>query len=269
MEYIRNYLYNIFADIKTDRMMWLTVLSLIPVIAAASYYFGQRAMLVISLAVLVSFAAQAILNFMKKDPLYRDFGMVAVISSLFALALPVTISIWMVIIGSLIAFAVAKFFSRIDFFHPSSVALAFLFISFPIWKDDYISRMYAGGFSSIYSQNLFSTLFFSNLSDSIGSVSVIAILVSLALLSMFKAISWKAPLFAMASMFLLAFILKQPWGVHILAGNFLLGMLFIQKGDKYHGILYAIFTFLLRPFIAPAAPFFAVLLLNASATFIK
>lgn len=115
---------------STARIMWSVVGSLVPIIAAATYYFGPSALLVIGAATL---GALAIERTFGPGGTLRD-GSAAITGLLLGLTLPPGMPLWMAFLGG--AFAIG--FGKLIFgglgqnvFNPALLGRAFLQAAFP------------------------------------------------------------------------------------------------------------------------------------------
>jgi len=114
----------------TPRIMWSVVGSLVPVVAAAVYYFGPSALLVISAATLGCLLTERLLG--PRGALLD--GSAAITGLLLGLTLPPGLPIWMAILGGFFAIAFGKLlFGGLgqNVFNPALLGRAFLQAAFP------------------------------------------------------------------------------------------------------------------------------------------
>jgi len=116
---------------STPKIMWNVVLSLVPVVAAASYFFGATALLVVLASVLGALVPERIWG---PRSATRD-GSAAITGILLALTLPPGIPLWMAFLGG--AFGIV--FGKVVFgglgqnvFNPALLGRAFLQAAFPV-----------------------------------------------------------------------------------------------------------------------------------------
>jgi len=116
---------------STPKIMWHVVLSLMPVVAAAVYFFGVSALLVTAATTLGAVVTEAV--FGKRETLWD--GSAAITGVLLALTLPPGLPMWMAFVGG--AFAVG--FGKLIFgglgqniFNPALIGRAFLQAAFPV-----------------------------------------------------------------------------------------------------------------------------------------
>lgn len=119
------------AGVSTARIMWSVVGSLVPVVAAATWYFGYPALLVIAAATLGAVLTER--AFGSRGSL-RD-GSAAITGLLLGLALPAGLPLWMAFVGG--AFGIG--FGKVIFgglgqnvFNPALLGRAFLQAAFPV-----------------------------------------------------------------------------------------------------------------------------------------
>lgn len=133
-------LYNVSAaphkrsPIKTNSIMLDVIIALIPASLFGIFNFGVRALLVILSTVLACCVTEYVYSRLMKKPVnpwdYSD----VVVGMLLALNLPVSIPIWMAVIGGVFAILIVKMLYGglgQNFMNPALAARVFLFISFP------------------------------------------------------------------------------------------------------------------------------------------
>jgi electron transport complex protein RnfD len=115
---------------STARIMWSVVGSLVPVIAAATYFFGPSALLVVAAATLGAVATERLFG---TGGSLRD-GSAAITGLLLGLTLPAGMPLWMAVLGG--AFGIG--FGKLIFgglgqnvFNPALLGRAFLQAAFP------------------------------------------------------------------------------------------------------------------------------------------
>ena len=115
---------------STPRIMWSVVGSLVPVVVAASWYFGVSALLVITVATLGAVGTERVLG---PGGTLRD-GSAATTGLLLGLTLPAGIPLWMALLGGIIAIGLGKMvFGGLgqNVFNPALIGRAFLQAAFP------------------------------------------------------------------------------------------------------------------------------------------
>ncbi|MBM3267033.1 MAG: RnfABCDGE type electron transport complex subunit D [Candidatus Sericytochromatia bacterium] len=117
--------------LTTPGVMWQVVLSLAPVVAAATYFFGISALLVIAASIAGAAATEA--AFGRRGTL-RD-GSAVVCGILLGLTLPAGLPLWMAFVGAVFGIGVGKaVFGGLgqNPFNPALLGRAFLQAAFPV-----------------------------------------------------------------------------------------------------------------------------------------
>jgi len=124
------------APASTERIMWSVVGSLAPVVAAATWYFGVSALLVIAASTIGAMGVERVLG--PGGPLrtssLRD-GSAAITGLLLGLTLPSGFPLWMAFLGGVVAVGFGKLlFGGLgqNPFNPALLGRAFLQAAFPI-----------------------------------------------------------------------------------------------------------------------------------------
>lgn len=119
------------APVSTARIMWSVTASLVPVLAAATWFFGLGALLVVGAAVLGAAAAERV--FGRGDSL--GDGSAALTGVLLGLTLPAGLPLWMAFVGGVVAITFGKMiFGGLgqNVFNPALLGRAFLQAAFPV-----------------------------------------------------------------------------------------------------------------------------------------
>jgi electron transport complex protein RnfD len=114
----------------TPKIMWHVVGSLVPVIAAATYFFGVSALLVIAAAVAGCLVTEQV--FGKRGSLLD--GSAAITGLLLGLTLPAGLPLWMAFVGGVFGIGLGKLvFGGLgqNIFNPALLGRAFLQAAFP------------------------------------------------------------------------------------------------------------------------------------------
>lgn len=118
------------AEDSTARIMWSVVISLAPVVAAATWFFGPSALLVLAAA---TFGAVATERAFGPGGTLRD-GSAAITGLLLGLTLPAGMPLWMALLGGAVAIGLGKLvFGGLgqNIFNPALLGRAFLQAAFP------------------------------------------------------------------------------------------------------------------------------------------
>ena len=220
-----------------QRIMWWVVGSLLFPVAAATYFFGLRALILILFTTLVAILAEAGFQRIVGKPVTIRDGSAAVTGVLLALVLPPALPLWMAGIGAIVAVVLVKgLFGGLGFniFNPALAARAVLLASWPVamttWTKPLDSVTTA---SPLFLAKMheavpdYLTLFMGNRAGSLGETSVLMILIGAAILYWKKIIDWPAPTAYIGTVALLTALLGQDPLFHILSGGLLLGAFFM------------------------------------------
>lgn len=271
------------ARIKTEDIMKLVVIALLPATLFGIYNFGMRALLLVCISVATCVATEAIYEtLMHKKMTINDFSAV-VTGLLLALNLPASAPWWIPIIGGVFAILIVKqLFGGLgqNIMNPALAGRCFLLLSFTGYMTDFkategfgrivdtasgatpLAALKAGEQVDILS------LFIGNTTGTIGETSALALLIGAAILLVTKVIDWRIPGTYIASF--MVFILI--FGGHGFDVNFLLGHLFggglmlgawfmatdyvttpiTKTGQLVYGVILGILTGLFRLFGASA-----------------
>lgn len=240
---------------STAKIMQLVVLALMPASLFGIYNFGLRALAVILVTVASSVFFEWIYNRLmhKRNTIY-DFSAV-VTGLLLALNMPVSIPLWMPVLGSAFAIIIVKqLFGGLgqNFMNPALAGRCFLMISFAGRMTDFtVSENFRGVVDAVsgatplaaLKANGFTegsvpvwNLFFGNIQGTIGETSALAILIGAAILLAFKVIDLKIPLTYIGSfgIFVSLYMLFSGMGFdgnyllsHIFGGGLMLGAWFM------------------------------------------
>ena len=120
----------------TRKIMFDVVIALLPALAAATWFFGPRALLIVFLSVATAVVAEFLcLKFMKRPVSFALDGSAIVTGMLLAYNLPSGVPIWLPVIGTAFAIVVGKqAFGGLghNIVNPALLGRAFLMASFPI-----------------------------------------------------------------------------------------------------------------------------------------
>jgi electron transport complex protein RnfD len=119
------------APASTPVIMWTVVVSMLPIVAAAFFFFGISALLVMTASLLGCLAAEAM--FGPRHTLLDGSAMITGI--LLGLTLPASLPLWMAFIGGLVSIALGKrIFGGLGYniFNPALLGRAFMMAAFPL-----------------------------------------------------------------------------------------------------------------------------------------
>jgi electron transport complex protein RnfD len=249
---------------ETTRKLMIGVsVALLPALFASVFYFGYGAIIVTATSVISCLVFEFLIGkfVLKKGNTISD-GSAVVTGLLLAFNLPSNIPVFIIVIGSFVAIAIAKMtFGGLgnNPFNPALVGRVFMLISFPVQMT---SWPVPAGFSTGYADAVTgatplaivkeglkngesitqlvsqipspSQMFLGNMGGSIGEVAAIALLIGFIYLLFKKIITWHIPVSIIGTIALFTAILwlvnpeqNAGPGFHILAGGVLLGAIFM------------------------------------------
>lgn len=122
------------SGLSTRRLMYEVLLVLLPVVGAATWYFGIGALLVVAATTLGAVATERVLSERREGLGSLRDGSAVLTGVLLALTLPPSIPLWMAALGGVMAIALGKAIwgglGR-NLFNPALVGRAFLQAAFP------------------------------------------------------------------------------------------------------------------------------------------
>jgi electron transport complex protein RnfD len=268
-----------------QRIMWWVVFSLLFPVAAATYFFGFKALLLVVFTMVVAVLAEAAFQRIVGKPITIRDGSAAVTGILLALVLPPTLPLWMAGIGAIAAVVLVKgLFGGLGFniFNPALAARAILLASWPVAMTTWVAPFALDSVTTASPLFLakmhqavpdYLSLFMGSRAGSLGETSVPAILIGAGILYWKKIIDWPAPTAFIGSVALLTAILGQDPVFHVLSGGLLLGAFFMAtdyvtapvttKGRFIFGLGCGVMTVLIRLYGGfPEGVNYSILIMN-------
>jgi electron transport complex protein RnfD len=226
---------------SVSKIMYVVVISLIPAVAASIYFFRLKAVLIYITCVVSCLITEAVfLKVRKKDIRSVWDGSAIITGLLLAMTLPPSLSLDLVIIGSVMAIALGKqVFGGLGYnvFNPALVGRAFLQIAFPVAMTTYATPLGNLKFlTSITEGSLtpLKDLFWGNVGGCLGETSAIALLIGAFFLLFRKVIDWRIPAGIISALVVFSgiFWVTNPDKYthplfHVLAGGLLIGAFFM------------------------------------------
>lgn len=278
---------------STKSIMWDVIIALIPTSVFGIYNFGLNAAILIAVCIATCILSEYIWQKCMKLPLTVNDGSAVLTGLLLALNLSPSFPIWMAILGSVFAIIIVKqLFGGLgqNFMNPALGARCFLMISFagkmtsfvhdgitgptPLAiikagsKSDSIQTILAAGDGKQQEATSVLKMFLGSTGGTIGETCALALLIGAAYLLAKKIISWRIPVFYIATfaIFLLLFGGRGADMMYLAAelcgGGLLLGAFFMAtdyvtspitpKGQIVFGILLGVLTGIFRVFGASA-----------------
>ncbi|KAB3529092.1 RnfABCDGE type electron transport complex subunit D [Alkaliphilus serpentinus] len=269
-------------------MMRKVLLSLIPIIVGAVFFFGWRTLLLMLVVTVAGILTEAIF---KRRQNKKISEAVIVTSVLFSLTLPVATPFWVAIIGIIFGVAFAKeVFGGFghNIFNPALAARTFIYVCFPEYltvRWNIAASSFPGGFTryitpavdavsgstpllSLRQSGIITSLqqlLFGNASGSMGETSGALILLGAIILILTKTIDWKLMLsptvgfVATSSILTLIGVNNAPSPVFgLLSGGFLFASVYFitepitapknSSAKILYGLLIGMITILIRVF---------------------
>ncbi|MGI6113088.1 MAG: RnfABCDGE type electron transport complex subunit D [Mahellales bacterium] len=272
-----------------QRIMLDVVIALMPALVAATIFFGYRAIVITVVSVAAAVLTEAVLQKLCKKPVtIKDFSAV-VTGILIAFNLPVSVPLWLPIVGSVFAMAIVKFvFGGLghNFMNPALAARALLVVSWPArmtgaaWtQPGNIDAVSAATPLELLKmgdiQNLpgIYDLFLGNVAGCLGETSALALLIGGVYLLLRGVISWRTPVTFIGTVALLTWLFGGDPLYSIFAGGLMLGAIFMAtdyssspvtpKGQLIMGLGCGIITTVIRLFGGyPEGVSYSILFMN-------
>lgn len=226
---------HIHGKVSTTGIMRDVLIALAPALVAGTITFGWRALLVTAVSVLSCVFFEWIFEKAVNRPSTIGDLSAAVTGVLLAFNLPVSIPLWQVVFGALVAIVVVKqLFGGIgkNFANPAITARIVMLLAFANTMTDW---NYADAVSSATPLAMMAsgeelavkTLILGSHGGCIGETCAIALLLGFAWLLCRRVITWHTPLAMTATVFVLTWILGADPISHIFSGGLLLGAIFM------------------------------------------
>ena len=278
---------------STKKIMLFVILALLPAVFASIYFFRISAIYLISTCVISCVVFEYLIRKIRhKDITVSDFSAI-VTGILMALILPPNFPLGAAVIGCLAAVFLGKeVFGGIgsNIFNPALVGRAFLMSTFPVLTTTWYEPISLQAVTTATPLGLMKfqnvatdiqSLFWGNISGSLGETSAAALLLGGIILLLFRIIDWRIPLSYILTVILisLSFHLVDPANYagplfEILAGGLMIGALFMatdpvtspvtKKGRLIFGIGCGLLTMVIRYWGGlPEGVMYAILFMNA------
>lgn len=285
---------------RTGTIMFDVIVALLPATAWGVYVFGMRALAIVLISVLSAVVAEAVYQFFMNLPITVKDGSAAVTGLLLALCLPVSVPVWIPVIGSFFAIIVVKqLFGGIgkNVVNPAIAARVFLFLAWPSQMASYTepgaklpvfadvknidaiasaTPMAALKNGQLPSDGLWNTVL-GRIGGSIGEVSAVLLVFGGLYLLIRRTIRWHIPVAYVGTVALIALILPDAtWrtvAYQVFGGGLMLGAIFMATDyvtspvTKWGRIIYGIgcgaITMVIRYFGQyPEGVSFAIMIMN-------
>ena len=266
------------ARVKTSNLMFLVVLALLPAACVGIWVFGPYAAAVLAVSVAAAVLTEGIYEKLMHRPVTVTDGSAVVTGLLLGMNLPVSVPLWMPVIGSVFAILVVKqLFGGLgqNFMNPALAGRCFLLISFAGRMTDFsvstsaasrivdtisgatpLAELKAGGSADLLS------MFLGNTRGTIGETSALALLLGGIFLAAAGVIRLWIPLLYLGSFSVFTLLLGGHGfdlsflAAELLGGGLMLGAWFMatdyvtspitKYGRIIYGILLGVLTGLFR-----------------------
>jgi len=268
------------------------LIALVPASIASVYFFGLRAVMLISYCLVTAIISEAVILKLRKKPITITDASAAVTGLLLALILPPNTSWYAAVLGSVFAILIGKhIFGGLgsNIFNPALIGRAFLMAAYPKMLTTFTNPRQLDALTGAtplaarkFSQEIapWLDLFWGKVSGSLGETSAICLILGGIYLLIRKIADWRIPLSLLSTALLIAslFQLINPLNgsalFHLLSGGLLIGAFFMatdpvttpatKRGRYIFGIGCGVFLMLIRYFSGlPEGVMYSILLMNA------
>ncbi len=274
---------HIKSPMTTQKVMLNVLLALIPATVASVILFGWRSLLLIAVTAVSCVLFETLFNMVTKRPnTVADLSAV-VTGTLLAMNLPVTLPLWMAIVGAFISIVIAKMlFGGLgqNFANPAILGRIVLMISFTTEMTTWAKPLQwiygdanTGATPLAGADTSYLDLFLGVKGGCLGEVSVLALLLGGLFLIARGIITPTIPLTYLASVFVFSWLFGADPVAQLLSGGLMIGAFFMatdyttspftEKGKIIFGIGLGLITAVIRAFGSyPEGVSFSILLMN-------
>lgn len=262
---------HIRSGVSTSSIMMAVVIALLPAAGFGIYNFGIRALLHILLTVGAAVLTEFVTGKLLKRPVTIGDGSAIVTGLLLALNLPVSVPLWMGILGAVFAILVVKMlFGGLgqNFMNPALGARCFLLISFTSMMTNFDCDAYTGATPLAVLKEGGNVeildMFLGKTAGTIGETSMLAILIGACFLLIIGVIDLRIPGTYIATFILFAalfgghgfdpaYLAAQLAGGGLMLGAFFMATDYVtrpitKRGQYVYGALLGIMTGIFRIF---------------------
>jgi electron transport complex protein RnfD len=218
--------------------MALVIASLAPAGLAGTYFLGTRSLIVIAVCIAACVISEAVWQRACRQKITVSDLSAVVTGLLLAYNLPPTIPFWMAAVGGAFSIIVAKqFFGGLggNIVNPALAGRAMMLICWPVamttWTIHGISGPTPLSIIKLHGTELPSLMdaFLGNMGGCIGEISALALLAGGVFLICMGIISWRIPVFYIATVAVMSLLLGRSGGplLEILTGGLILGAFFM------------------------------------------
>jgi electron transport complex protein RnfD len=217
----------------TQKIMLTVVAALIPVWAAATYFFGFNSIRLVFVSIIAAVGSEAVFLALRRKPVTVWDGSALVTGMLLGLSLPPTLPTWMAVLGSFVAIVIGKqVFGGLGAnpFNPALVGRAVLAASFTsqmtAWTMPFTDAV-TSATPLVSGQASYAELFFGTVPGSLGETSALAILLGGVLLFYRGILDYRIPVGFIGTTAILSFVFGQDVVYQLLSGSLLFGAVFM------------------------------------------
>lgn len=269
---------HIKSEDTTQNIMFDVLIALLPCLFAGVYFFGYRALVILAISIVscLTFEYLWCKLVVKKPSTTKDLSAV-VTASILTMNLPITVPLWLPVIGSFFAIVIVKCaFGGLgqNFMNPAAASRIFLAASFApfmtkfVNPEDKIGLLLPKNLDALTSatplamlnNNLplptLSNMYFGGIGGCIGETSVFAIMLGCLYLIWRKVIKLEIPLAYLGTAAIIAFFAKSDVLFQLCAGGLMFGAVFMatdyataplkRSGRIIYGILLGLLTMTIR-----------------------
>lgn len=231
---------HIHAKISVDRIVHMTITTLLPGLIWALYLFGWQAFRVLTLAMGAALLTEYLVLKLRGEELTLTDGTAVLTGMIFALTLPPTVPSWIVVLGAVLAITLGKHVfggTGCNPFNPAVVGRVFLGVAFPSYVNGWVAPQTGGGIRSpleLWSAGgavpNYQELILGTTGTFMGDYVGLALLLGGLVLILRSYIDWRTPLGFMGAIALIMIIFGQDPLWHMLTGGIFLGAFYLA-GD--------------------------------------
>lgn len=294
---------HIRSEESISKIMWTVNLALAPAAIFGIYHFGINAFITILASIISAVLTEYIVQKIMKKPVTIKDGSAVITGLLLAMCLPPDIPVYMTVIGSFIAIAIAKHSMGglgYNIFNPAHIARAALMVSWPVamtaWRGmnnavdvvttaTPLSILKQQGYDKLLETfggkaNMYKEMFLGNRNGSLGETCAILLILGGIYLIYKGYVNWIVPFFMISTVGVITWVFG-PMGFftgdpifHMLAGGLIIGAFFMAtdmvtipitiKGQAIFAIGTGLLTALIRLKGGyPEGVCYAILLMNS------
>lgn len=224
-----------------EKVMYDVIIALLPALLMAIYVFKIQALTTTLIAVGTCLATEGIMQkIMGKDIDIKD-GSAIITGMLFAFVVPVTMTYWIVIVGSAVSILLGKMlFGGLghNIFNPALVGRAFVQASWPVAITTFVLDGQAGPTmldamkrgvdgTLVAAGNPYVNALLGKMGGTIGETSALALLLGGGYLIYKGQVNWKVPAIIIGTVGIGAFLFGGDPIMHMLSGGLFLGAFFM------------------------------------------